>query len=449
MEISTVLREEMNKDVARCEEYSEISGSESLYGVLVAKYSVLDSNFCKDLSTNGKAAFPGKGFDYRQELKAVAAKLRMWLLSAQSEKESTTLTPKEKVDAFIKRGEDIKFTEFHPAQGGFPFSYISGPKFDTWMSEINIFNERYLKKHPLHDSIYSTFFHRSTKSSTCDDMLGYLRALAADNDYFEAILTSVSNNVTYGVRNISDMLSDDISRCQQYLSEDTSKDAWRNLYTEITGRYDSVISGFGQGLYSYFAEQHFYDSEVDIGTIKHNVKLLLQKMITYQAVHYVPKPLSKKEATIITSNKIFIVHGHDEAAKQTMARTLEHAGFEAIILHEQASCGNTVIEKIEENSDVAYAVVLYTLCDMGRAKEKKCENERYRARQNVVFEHGYLIGKLGRKRVVALVKGDIETPGDITGIVYILMDDAGAWKMQLAKEMESAGMPVDMNQFCK
>lgn len=72
---------------------------------------------------------------------------------------------------------------------------------------------------------------------------------------------------------------------------------------------------------------------------------------------------------------------------------------------------------------------------------------RYCARQNVVFEHGYLIGRLGRERVCALVKGNVETPGDISGVVYISMDDAGAWKADLAREMRATGLPVDMNKL--
>ena len=65
------------------------------------------------------------------------------------------------------------------------------------------------------------------------------------------------------------------------------------------------------------------------------------------------------------------------------------------------------------------------------------KDEKYRARQNVVFEHGYLIGKLGRDHVCALVKGNLETPGDISGVVYVSMDSAGAWKMQLGKNMKA------------
>lgn len=145
--------------------------------------------------------------------------------------------------------------------------------------------------------------------------------------------------------------------------------------------------------------------------------------------------------------KVFIVHGHDDAAKQEMARTLEKAGFEAIILHEQADGGLTIIEKIEKNTDVCFAVVLYTECDYGRAKEDDISKERFRARQNVVFEHGYLMCKLGRDHVCALVKGNVETPGDISGVVYTLMDAAGAWKMQLSKNMKAAGLEFDFSLF--
>lgn len=141
--------------------------------------------------------------------------------------------------------------------------------------------------------------------------------------------------------------------------------------------------------------------------------------------------------------RVFIVHGHDDAAKLEVARTLEHAGFAPIILHEQANSGKTIIEKIEAYTDVCFAVVLYTPCDLGQAQKDK--RGRPRARQNVVFEHGYLIAKLKRERVCALVKDGVEIPGDMSGVVYIPMDSNGGWKMQLAAEMRAVGLKFDLN----
>ena len=146
-----------------------------------------------------------------------------------------------------------------------------------------------------------------------------------------------------------------------------------------------------------------------------------------------------------TKNEVFIVHGHDEVAKFKAARFIERLGFKPIILHEQASSGKTVIEKIEAYSNVGFGIILYTPCDIG-SKNEKDAILRPRGRQNVVFEHGYLIGKIGRSNVCALVKGDLETPTDISGVVYISMDDSEAWHLQLAKELKKSGYDVDMNK---
>lgn len=149
-----------------------------------------------------------------------------------------------------------------------------------------------------------------------------------------------------------------------------------------------------------------------------------------------------------TANKVFIVHGHDDEAKTLVARTIEQLGLEAIILHEQPDEGKTIIEKLESySSEAGYAIVLYTECDIGRAKGNAETENRFRARQNVVFEHGLFIGNLGRKNVCALVKGDIEKPGDIDGIIYIPLDPAGAWKIQLCSNMKAAGLDIDLNKL--
>lgn len=138
--------------------------------------------------------------------------------------------------------------------------------------------------------------------------------------------------------------------------------------------------------------------------------------------------------------KVFIVHGRDEAVKLDVARFIESLGLDSIILHEQASSGMTIIEKIERYAnDADFALVLYTACDEGRGHHEKDLAHRNRARQNVVFEHGYLMGKLGRENVCALRKGDIETPNDISGVVYVELDPFGGWKAQVSNELKACG----------
>lgn len=151
----------------------------------------------------------------------------------------------------------------------------------------------------------------------------------------------------------------------------------------------------------------------------------------------------KQSAVARNKRKVFIVHGRDNEVKQEVARFVEAVELEPIILHEQASAGMTIIEKIERYAnDADFALVLYTPCDHGRGAYDTKVHPRNRARQNVVFEHGYLMAKLGRENVCALVKGDIETPNDISGVVYVGFDAQGAWKAEVAKELKACGYEV-------
>jgi predicted nucleotide-binding protein len=150
-----------------------------------------------------------------------------------------------------------------------------------------------------------------------------------------------------------------------------------------------------------------------------------------------------KRAATTSSEKVFIVHGHDEGARQTLARFIERIGFEAVVLSEQANQGRTIIEKIEAHSDVGFAVVLLTPDDVGG---KAVESLRPRARQNVLLELGYFLAKLGRERVCTLSKGDLEIPTDFAGVMWEALDDGGAWKSSLARELRAAGYNIDWNK---
>ncbi len=146
--------------------------------------------------------------------------------------------------------------------------------------------------------------------------------------------------------------------------------------------------------------------------------------------------------------KVFVVHGHDEAMKQSVARTLMKLKLEPIILHEQPDSGKTIIEKFERDSDVGFAVILLSPDDMGYKKDDGAKKAKPRARQNVIFELGYFVGKLGRNKVMALKRGDdLEVPSDLSGVVYTPFDDHGAWRLKLVKELKAAGYNADANDL--
>ena len=148
------------------------------------------------------------------------------------------------------------------------------------------------------------------------------------------------------------------------------------------------------------------------------------------------------------SKRVFVVHGHDNEAKESTARFLEWLGLDAVILHEQPNAGRTLIEKLEDYSDVGFAVVLLTPDDIGAAASDK-ENLKARARQNVIAELGHFVGFLSRKRVCALHKEGVEIPSDYSGVGYVSMDRAGAWKAKLAQELVSAGLSINIEELLK
>ncbi|WP_461516909.1 TIR domain-containing protein [Porticoccus sp.] len=204
--------------------------------------------------------------------------------------------------------------------------------------------------------------------------------------------------------------------------------------------------GFIQPKFSTYAERRTYLSEQFtqlLDALEFGAPIQSAPAAAPMPTNVVPPQSNPaSQPTLVTRNKrkVFIVHGRDNEAKQEVSRFIESLGVEAIILHEQANSGMTIIEKIEHYSnDADFALVLYTACDKGRGAHETNVPARDRVRQNVIFEHGYLMAKLGRENVCSLVKGQIETPNDISGVVYVQLDDFGAWKNDVTKELKACG----------
>jgi predicted nucleotide-binding protein len=157
------------------------------------------------------------------------------------------------------------------------------------------------------------------------------------------------------------------------------------------------------------------------------------------------KEMSSNKSSQSNNRNIFVVHGHNEALKEKVARFLTKLDFAPIILHEQANSGRTVIEKFESNSkDVCAAVILLTNDDQGFSNINPDE-VKSRARQNVIFEWGYFIGKFGRGRAIALYEEGVELPSDLSGVIYISL--SGSWKNEVVKELKSSGLEIDANKL--
>lgn len=128
-------------------------------------------------------------------------------------------------------------------------------------------------------------------------------------------------------------------------------------------------------------------------------------------------------STMDLSNRVFIVHGHDDKSKNELEILLRDMGLEPVVLHRQIDGGLTIIEKFESNADVGYAFILLTPDEITYlAKEETIaddkRNKEYRARPNVIWEFGYFVGRLGRNRTCCLHNGNVVLPSDLNGLIY-------------------------------
>ncbi len=179
---------------------------------------------------------------------------------------------------------------------------------------------------------------------------------------------------------------------------------------------------------------------------KQSVQRILGAMVAARNITERTEPSTRARTTVEGAGSVFVVHGHDHAALQQMARLIEKLGLRPIVLFEEASRGRTIIEKLEEHSGASAAVVLLTPDDIG-APAGDPQRTMPRARQNVILELGYFLGSLGRQRVVVMYTDGVELPSDYAGVEYIKFDSAGAWRLRVARELRAAELDVDLNKL--
>lgn len=231
---------------------------------------------------------------------------------------------------------------------------------------------------------------------------------------------------------------------------DVTQAALRKVYStdepgeQFRGKVSHIFRQIGQGDDATFR----YQQDVVPKGVNFLVGLI-------EGIEYVDAPedasaqLSPTSAEMTHSRTVFVVHGRDEGLRESVARALERLTFDPLILADQPNAGRTVIEKFEDNAlDVGFAVVILSPDDYGRGPDDgEFPDQANRARQNVVLELGYFMGKLGRSRVAALYKPGTELPSDIHGLGYVPIDDGGAWRFKLAGELAAAGYDVDLNRL--
>jgi predicted nucleotide-binding protein len=245
---------------------------------------------------------------------------------------------------------------------------------------------------------------------------------------------------------------------ESYSSFDT------NLLNSLLERTKALVKrNFGteseylERLSQFNKESYFTIREVELEQLKNVIDIIIDDIeLGEKKEDIVTNPIKKQNEVLniasqirTLNNKIFIVHGHNESMKQSVARVIEKLELDPIILHEQSNQGNTVIEKFMTHSNVGFAIVLLSADDVGYSIKDGEKKAKKRARQNVILELGFFIGKLGRNRVIALVENmnDFELPSDINGVVYVPYDSNESWKFGIARELMANGYNLDANRI--
>lgn len=239
------------------------------------------------------------------------------------------------------------------------------------------------------------------------------------------------------IGDVSSECEDDFILTYDALYEDYNFDTFLT-YLYYTGKCN--ISSLRKKMREQLPKSRLKDIEI---SYKPDIDIMHEQDI-YEVVER-----NEGEPYIYDNKKIFIVHGHDNEMKQHVARIINNLGLKPIILHELRNRGRTIIEKFEEEaSDVGYAIILLSPEDEGRSIGKNNYNPR--ARQNVIFEHGFFIGKLGRERVVALYRqiSGFELPSDLYGVLYIPYNsDSIEWAYKICDELKELGYDVSKDRL--
>jgi predicted nucleotide-binding protein len=145
------------------------------------------------------------------------------------------------------------------------------------------------------------------------------------------------------------------------------------------------------------------------------------------------------------NRKVYIINGHDQEKMKTVVHFVENLGLEPVVSHEQPGQGQNLIEDFERDSGPVFAITLLTADDYGYPKGRP-EHPQPRPKQNVIFELGFLIGRLRQNLVCALYEEGLDFPAEYQGGIFIPYDAGGLWKLLVARNMKLANVDIDLNK---
>ncbi len=149
--------------------------------------------------------------------------------------------------------------------------------------------------------------------------------------------------------------------------------------------------------------------------------------------------------------RIIVVSGTDESIKQTITGALRKLGLAAVVMSEEPSQGKKIVDRFADYADVGFAVVLLSPDVYVYPKGEEATKRQRTPNQDVTLMFGFLLGKLGKDRVLAFYKEtpNFRIPVEFEGVKITALDDRDSWKHALIRELTGCGYTVDAERLLR
>ena len=167
-------------------------------------------------------------------------------------------------------------------------------------------------------------------------------------------------------------------------------------------------------------------------------------MPTQQPPHIASSPIG-------TPRRIIVVSGKDEKMKQTITEALRKLGLASIVMSEEPSHGKKIFDRFADYADVGFALVLLSPDIYVYPKGEEATKRKRVPKQDVILLFGFLLGKLGKDRVLAFYREspNFVFPIDFEGVKFAALDDRESWKRVLIRELVGCGYTVDTERLLR
>ncbi len=151
------------------------------------------------------------------------------------------------------------------------------------------------------------------------------------------------------------------------------------------------------------------------------------------------------------NRRVFVISGSDEEMKKAVTKALTKLWLTPIVLCEEPGHGKKIVDQSADYADVNFVVVLLSPDEYAYAKTDEHSKRKLRPQQDVIFELGFVLGKLGKDKVMVLFRESdtFEVPTIFASLKVTAFDDRDSWKLALLRELASSGYVVDGDRILK